>query len=132
MDSLRNQVLDLAAGQYGGVLEHSWPDKSPNFVTLKHPVSMKWFGLVADIPGRYIGMPEVELVDVMNVKADPLLISSLVGQNGFHPAWHMNKQHWITVRLDGSVSLDQIQALMDMSFGLVAPKRKTRLAKNLG
>lgn len=126
MNTLRDQVLQLAAEQYGGVLVHSWPDTAPNFITLKHPLNMKWFGLVADIPGRYIGMPEVERIDVMNVKSDPLLIEGLVRQEGFHPAWHMNKQHWITVRLDGSVSMDQIASLMDMSFQMVAPKRKPR------
>ena len=37
-------------------------------------------------------------VDILNVKSDPMLIGSYRTQEGFLPAYHMNKENWIAVR----------------------------------
>ena len=44
-----------------------------------------------------------EIVEVMNLKADPDLIPRLVQADGICPAWHMNKKHWISVLLDDTL-----------------------------
>ena len=62
-------------------------------------------------------------VEVMNVKVDPLLAGSLRTQQGILPAYHMNKERWISVLLDGSVPLAQALALLDMSFELTQRRR---------
>ena len=54
----------------------------------------------------------------MNVKVDPLLTGALRTQRGILPAYHMNKERWVSVLLDGSVPLEQALALLDMSFSL--------------
>lgn len=117
--SLRERVFDVAESRYGAKLARKWPGKNPDYVVLMHPVSRKWFGLVADVPGRFLGLDGVDKLDILNVKADPLLVSSLLREEGYHSAWHMNKEHWVTVRLDGSVPFEQIEGLLDMSFSLV-------------
>ena len=38
-------------------------------------------------------------MDVLNVKSDPLLIGSLRGQDGYFPAYHMNKEKWLSIQL---------------------------------
>ena len=35
------------------------------------------------------------------------------------PGYHMNKKHWNTVTLDGSIPPDEIVAMIDMSYALV-------------
>jgi predicted DNA-binding protein (MmcQ/YjbR family) len=35
------------------------------------------------------------------------------------PGYHMNKQHWNTVLLDGSIPQDEFEALIDHSYELV-------------
>jgi predicted DNA-binding protein (MmcQ/YjbR family) len=35
------------------------------------------------------------------------------------PGWHMNKQHWNTVILDGSIPRGEIERMIDNSFALV-------------
>lgn len=39
---------------------------------------------------------------------------------GIFPGYHMNKKHWNTVLLDGSVPTKLIRELIDQSYGLVA------------
>jgi predicted DNA-binding protein (MmcQ/YjbR family) len=41
-----------------------------------------------------------------------------------NPGYHMNKRHWITVTLDGSLPPTTIEELIEDSFDLVAPAKK--------
>ena len=54
------------------------------------------------------------------MKCDPLMTGSLLGREGFFPAYHMNKDKWLSVALDGSADDEQIKMLLDMSFELTA------------
>ena len=63
-------------------------------------------------------------MQVVNIKCDPIMVGSLRLEPGFFPAYHMNKEKWLTIALDGTVPAQRIQMLIDISFGLTAPKRK--------
>ena len=52
------------------------------------------------------------------------MIGSLRLEQGFFPAYHMNKDKWISVALDGSVDDEQLMFLLDMSFELTDVKIK--------
>ncbi len=53
----------------------------------------------------------------------------LVGQIGIQSSFHMLAGSWITILLDGSVSLDQILPLLDMSYELTSSKTKSKNGK---
>jgi len=40
------------------------------------------------------------------------------------PGWHMNKKHWNTIVVDGSVYSKQLKEWIDHSYELVAGKKK--------
>jgi predicted DNA-binding protein (MmcQ/YjbR family) len=40
------------------------------------------------------------------------------------PGYHMNKRHWITVALDGSLPRTMIGELIEDSYDLVAPRKR--------
>lgn len=65
-----------------------------------------------------------DMIDVLNVKCEPDMVAVLAHQEGFAPAYHMNKRHWLTVRLDGSVSREQIFHLLDISYELTGNKKR--------
>ena len=48
----------------------------------------------------------------------------MLSEPGIYPAYHMNKDHWITAALDGSAVDDTILMLLDLSFGLTAPRMR--------
>ena len=73
-----------------------------------------------------LGLAEGEALDVMDIKCSTIMIGSLLATKGFLPAYHMNKNHWISIILDGSVSDDQITPLLDLSYDSVAPKRRKK------
>ena len=63
-----------------------------------------------------------ELIDVLNLKCDPIAAQSLRARPGILPAYHMNHAQWISVLLDGTVPAEEIYPLIDMSYDLTATK----------
>ena len=60
-----------------------------------------------------------------NVKCDPDLALELREQYAaVIPGWHMNKKHWNTVIIDGSISNKKLQEMIDHSYELVLGKKK--------
>jgi predicted DNA-binding protein (MmcQ/YjbR family) len=77
-----------------------------------------------DIPKSKLGLETEEIISVVNLKSDPLLIGSLHKENGIFPAYHMNKSHWITILLDGSVEEEKLKLLLNMSYDMTLKKTK--------
>jgi len=64
-----------------------------------------------------------------NVKCDPDFAIELREQYPcVQPGYHMNKKHWNTIIVDGSVPLKQLKEWIDHSYDLVATRasRKTK------
>ena len=64
----------------------------------------KWYAVVMSVEKYKLGLEGNEFVDIMDVKCDPEMTSMIIQTFGFLPGYHMNKQHWITILLDCSVS----------------------------
>lgn len=91
--------------------------KTPNNAAFRHKKTKKWFAaLLLDLPKEKLGMHVTGNVDVLNLKCDPILKGSIVDGVRFFPGYHMNKEHWITILLDGSVGIEEIIPLIDLSF----------------
>ena len=63
-----------------------------------------------------------------NAKCDPVHAIELREQyDAIQPGYHMNKTHWNTVTVDGSISTKLIKELIDESYSLVVqslPKKQ--------
>ena len=79
----------------------------------------KWYAVIMTVEKSKLGLDGKEPVDIMDVKCDPDMTNMLIQTYGFLPGYHMNKQHWITVLLDGSVSEAKILDFLDMSYNLI-------------
>lgn len=98
--------------------------KYPNYKVFRHCGNRKWFALVMDVPKAKLGLPEDGILHIVNFKCDPIMIGSLRSEPGFFPAYHMNKENWITVSLDNRVPDNRIKMLLDISFALTASQIK--------
>ncbi len=121
---LRNAVLELAREHYSTEAEYLWA-KMPTVGVLRHP-NGKWYAVVMDIPKCKIGLPGDELISVVNLQVDPVMSGSLRQQPGIFPGYHMNKERWITVALDGTISMEQIAILLDISYHIAGAKSRKK------
>jgi predicted DNA-binding protein (MmcQ/YjbR family) len=121
----RNELEAFIMETYNAEADYPWR-KSPNHAVFRHCSNRKWFALIMDVTKNKLGLQGEGLLDVVNLKCDPILIGSLREEPGFLPAYHMSKDNWITVALDGSASDDKIKMLLDMSYQATAPKVRRR------
>ncbi len=113
----RNEIIKYIKKKYSIAPEYLWA-RTPNFAIFRHSHNRKWFAAIVDVTEDKLGLEGDSLVDALNLKCDPQLVGSLRKQQGILPAYHMNKEHWITVLLDGSVSKDEICTLINLSYDL--------------
>ena len=92
--------------------------KYPSFLVFRHNGNRKWFAVIMDIPRKNLKLPGDGEISVVNLKCDPRLIGSFREEPGIFPGWHMNKAHWLSVALDGTVDDEKIKFLVDMSYEL--------------
>ena len=72
-----------------------------------------------------LGLPGNEKTYILNVKCNPIMIGSFTSQKGFLPAYHMNKEHWISIIIE-SAKDSQIFDMLHGSFDLINKKAKTK------
>ena len=119
----RNRLEEYIAKTYGVIGETPW-QQYPCHKVFRHYANKKWFAVCMELPKEKIGLQGKEPIQVVNVKCEPLMIGSLLQDRGIYPGYHMNKNHWITLCLDGSVPTEKVQWLLDMSFDLTRKKMK--------
>lgn len=119
-DSLRDAVLAFAAETWGTEPEYLWAS-TPDAAVLRHRENRKWYAIIMRVGRERLGLSGTGMTDVVNVKCDPMMTGSLRLRKGILPAYHMNKQSWVSILLDGTVPQQEIAALLRMSYALTAP-----------
>ena len=123
--SQRERIMRYMQDTYGTEAEYLWAD-SPDSAVFRHPASRKWYAIIMGVLPERLGLSGEQVLYVMNVKCSTIMIGSLLSTKGFLPAYHMNKNHWISIVLDNSVPDDQITPLLELSYDSVAPKRRKK------
>ncbi len=76
--------------------------------------------LVYKVAGKMFALTNSISRDSINLKCRPDVGIELRAQyDSITPGWHMNKKHWITVKLDGPYSDADIKDWIDSSYDLV-------------
>lgn len=79
--------------------------------------------LVFKVKGKMFALTDLVGPLSVNVKCDPELALELREQyHAVKPGYHMNKKHWNTVEIDGSVSDALLREWITMSYTLVRKK----------
>lgn len=123
---MREAVIAYIKKKYKISPEYPWAKYDSNAV-FRHSDNKKWFALVMEVGKDRLGLLGDGSVDVINLKIDDLMFRDmLLRERGILPAYHMNKKHWITVLLDGTVKADRVYEWIDASFLATASKKKQK------
>ncbi len=108
----KSQAIEVCLA-FGSVYEDYPFDQ--NWAAIRHNGTKKVFAFVYDYHGQ----------GRMNLKAiPPLVVAWINTYPQVIPAYHMNKENWITVVLDGTLDDGIISALITDSYNLTKPKLK--------
>ena len=117
----RKDLIQHIANIYSTEAEYPF-ESSPDTIVFRHHNNKKWFAIIMTISKDRLGLKSTDNIDIVNVKSDPILIGNLMSEDGFYPAYHMNKTHWLTIALDGSADDEKLKFLLDLSFDLTNKK----------
>ena len=125
-NSQTNTIIRHIKMEYGIEPEFLWPDKYPSYCVFRHGDNRKWFALVATISSKSLGIEGAKLgnnketydnVEVINLKFDKNQTYGFAETSDhIFPAYHMNKNNWITVVLDGGLSDEMVFELISKSY----------------
>lgn len=126
INSMRQWVIDYIKSEYNMESDTPFAD-SPETIVFRNKKNKKWFGIIiCNLPKDRLGLDSSDRADIINLKCDPLFSFNVVNNEGVFKAYHMNKEHWISVLLDGSVSEEEIAFLINMSYTLVDKKNRKK------
>lgn len=111
------EVIEYIKNKYGDELEFLW-EKSPKNAVVRRKSSNKWYAVMLTIPKRKLNLDSDELIEVINLHNIEEEIEKLIDYKKYFPAYHMNKKHWCTICLDGTVGSEEIYKLIDISYEL--------------
>lgn len=90
--------------------------------------------MVVRIEGKMFALifENLERHTIINLKCDPVIADNLREQHDkVRPGYHMNKKHWNSVTLDGSVPEADLFFMIDHSYNLVVQSLSKSLRESI-
>lgn len=116
-ENCSHKVIEYAREKYGDELEFLW-ERYPDAAVLRRKDNQKWYALFMTIPKSKLGLDSGEPVEIIDLRFDVDELPKKVDGKKYFPGYHMNKKHWITMILDGSVAIEEILNCLDESYKL--------------
>ncbi len=118
----RQELFEYVRKKYHTEPDYPWADSN---AVLRHKENRKWYGVVMEVGRDKLGLSGDGMLHILNLKCEPQLISALRRKPGFYPAYHMNKEQWISIQLD-CVLEETIKDLLAISWELTGSKKKDK------
>lgn len=110
-------VIAYVRDTYGDELEYLWK-KFPDNAIARRTDNQKWYAALLTVSRRKLGFDSDAAVEILDLRMKPEEIETTVDNKKYLPGYHMNKKHWITICLDGTVTEDEIYSRIDASYTL--------------
>lgn len=110
-------VIEYVRERYGDELEFLWEKFSGNAVWRRKD-NKKWYAVMLTISKSKLGVSSDETVEIIDFRMNPDELDNLADNKTYFRGYHMNKKHWCTVVLDGSVPVCEICKRIDESYKL--------------
>lgn len=116
LEKLRAYCLSLPAA----VENQPWTDPRYQYL-VTYTVGGRWFCLL-DIDEQRV-----------NIKCNPERVVEMQSRyNGAFPAWHMNKEHWLGVKLESDIPEDVMKTLLRDAHSLIVSRLPRKLRAESG
>lgn len=122
-------VIEYARNTYGDELQFLWEKFSQNAV-LRRKDTQCWYGVLLTVSRRKLGFNSDETATVLDLRMPPEAADKTIDYKSYFPGYHMNKKHWLTVVLDGSVATEEIYKKIDESYRLAAKTAKKTVKRS--
>ena len=111
------QVIIYISEKYQDEPEFLW-QRTPKNAIFRRKDNAKWYAALLTVQKRKLGLDEDGEIEIIDLRIRTENIEVLLDGKGYFPGYHMNKKHWITILLDGSVPIEEVFLRIDDSFVL--------------
>ena len=108
-------VIEYVWNTYGDELEYLW-QKFPDNAVVRRKDNQKWYAAILTVSRRKLGFDSDEMVEIIDLRIKPEDMEGTVDNMRYFPGYHMNKKHWYTLLLGGSIPTEEICRRIDESY----------------
>lgn len=94
--------------------------KYPHIGAYKESSNNKWYALINKVSyktlNKDLGEEEVEIINLKIAKKE---LKNLLNKDGIYPAYHMNKDNWVSVVLNDTLKDEELIMMINNSYDLV-------------
>ena len=114
-------IIKYIKEKYNDDLEYLWK-KFPNNAIWRNKSNNKLYGLLLTIPENKLGLNSDNIIEIIDLRYPKEKIEKIIDNKIFFKGYHMNKNNWITIKLDESTDIEEIYKLIDSSYKISLKK----------
>ena len=114
------EIICYVREKYGDELEFLW-EKFPDNAIWRRKDNKKWYGALLTVKASKLALDGDTMIEILDLRIKTEDIETTVDNQRFFMGYHMNKKHWYTLLLDGSIPTEEICRRIDESY-LLAKK----------
>lgn len=111
------QIIKYIYEKYNDELEFLW-EKFDNNAIWRNKKNNKWYAVLMIVSESKLGLNSDEKIEVIDLRYPKGKTIDVIDNKNILPGYHMNKNSWITIRLNNSIDLKRIYQLIDKSYQL--------------
>lgn len=111
------EILDFVDKNYGDRLEFLW-EKLPDVAILRRKDNKKWYAVLFVMSKKKLKVDSDEILDIIDLRIEPEVLPKVVDGKSIFEGYHMNKKHWVTLCLDGSIPSQKVLEYVKNSYNL--------------
>lgn len=115
------EVIKYVKDKYNDDLEFLWK-KFPENAVWRNKTNDKWYGVLLVISERKLGLESNKVIEIIDLRYSKDKIKEIIDNKKIFAGYHMNKDNWITIKLDDSIKIEEIFELIDNSYNLSVSK----------
>ncbi len=101
--------------------EFLW-EKFPNYAVFRRKDNRKWYAVIMSVPRNKLQLDGTEELEILNLRVEPEELDKIFDGEKYFRGWHMNKKSWLTLRLDETLTDEEISARLEKSYWLAKKK----------
>lgn len=119
-----NRIMEKILQKYDVSPDFPWAKgkykKYKDYGVFRHKDTKKWFALIMDVSWHsLLKNNNFEMVDIIDLKVE---FVEYFKNKGIYPAYHMDKENWVSITLDETLEDDVITNIIDLSFNVTNEK----------
>ena len=108
-------IINYIKEKYNDELEFLWEKFDDNAIW-RNKQNNKWYALLLTVPKSKLGIDSNDIVEIIDLRYQKEQIVEIIDNKNIFSGYHMNKNSWITIKLDNSVDTKRIYELIDNSY----------------